>query len=396
MTQVARRYRLVFAAVCLIYGTSLLHPPRLNGAEPLTIAVIGVSLMSTVLSLFTSGADPTAERIRQIRELNQQNYQAILQNHKLIGQLHERFDNFGKAMEEALHKLDALPEIMRKELRDALDEFQQARVLGIVDLIVEDFTVIREGGELSTDPRDRLRELQTETRTLMKRGYLNAPLILVGMAYEIALLKGLGKGLEAEEIEIEQRTKAYQVYFRQAISETRQGSIYSQFKALWYADQDELSSWQRRFRDLQLSYHTPPPRSTCAVEGQGIDSGREGSNCHVGISTWFTVCTRVVWSDIKDELHTLLNSFRKNTRVREHREEIAIVLFSIAEGILKVLGQHPAPDLLAMAKMNGRNSPFDPYWKDLETDIRRYVYKRPPSYLRPHTKYNSWCCPPCY
>lgn len=331
MTHAARRYRLVVAAVCLIYGTSLLHPPRVNSLEPLTTAVLALSFMSSVLSLFVSGADLTAETVRQNREF-------ILHNRELIGELHKRFDNFGKAMEEVLHKLDALPEIIRQEIIDALDEFQQDRVLGIIRLIVEDFVVMRAGGQLSTDPRDRLMELQNETRVLMQRGDLNAPLLLVGMSYELALLKSLGAG----ETEVEERTQTYTARLLEVVSSREGRSLYSQFLTLRDAHQQGLTVWRHRIANLAERYDNPPP-STCAVEGKVYVERERGGRCGMEQWTWEYLCTRFVENALMDELNTQLTVFRGHLHRAKLRAELARALWAIIKGVEAVV--NPGQDL---------------------------------------------------
>ena len=215
-----RSKKTIALVTCLVYAW-LLQPPRLHAAEPLTTIALAASAAGVLMQLFDSGSDLTRAIVEQNREL-------LLDNRKLLSDLHDRFGHFGRALEGMLKKIDDLPAIMRKEIITALDDFQQDKVLALVQLVVEDRAILRAGGSLGTDPRDRLRVLQQESRTLFRRSDFNAPVLMTAMAYELALLAAL----KASPEEIATRENAYRQRLQLVVDRGREGSLISHYDSL--------------------------------------------------------------------------------------------------------------------------------------------------------------------
>ena len=262
-----RRIKLIIASVCLIQSTTLLQPPRLNAVEPLSTIAAVATAMSAIARLFDSGSDLTRTLVGQNREL-------LLDNRQLLIDINKRFNNFGRELEGMLHKLDDLPPIMRKEMRGVVDEFQQNKVLATVQLIVGDREIQKAGGILATDPRDRLRTLQTESRTLLQRSDLNVPVFMVAMAYELAFLEAM----EASHQEITRRRQDYTDRLLQALDMEREESLLSQYLNLSGEMEKMVNARKRRFSALKTHYDD----TGCSPGGVRYEDYGSGNYCEPG------------------------------------------------------------------------------------------------------------------
>ena len=195
----SRRKKLIAVAACIIYTSALLHPPKLNSADPLTVFVLATSLLSIVVRSFESGADPTGTAVLQSREL-------ILHNRELIKELHLRFDVIGKALEAIMDKIDDLPQQMEKSVENGLETFRAKKILGVIDLIVQSMSVRKEGEEPSIPLKTHLATLQQESSALMRNSSpLNALILITAAGYELVVLEAL----KSSQVEIKGRMEAY-------------------------------------------------------------------------------------------------------------------------------------------------------------------------------------------
>lgn len=218
-----RRLKSAAVVACLVYG-ALLSYPRPSAALPATTFTVGTLIVSQIISLFDSGADPVGTAVLQ-------NHELLLENSATLSVLQDRFDNFGKTLEGVLHKLDDIPQIIREEISDALDEFQKNKILATVSLIAGDVSTIKNGGGLTLDPRGRLATLQQEIATLFQRSDINAPVFSIAMAYELALLASLN----AHPQEMAQREEAYRERLQRTLDKERKGSLIYQYHVITHS-----------------------------------------------------------------------------------------------------------------------------------------------------------------
>ena len=121
-THRTRRWRKAMVlALCVVYGLVLLHPTTPDAAvTPLEWVVIGTTLASFLFDQYRatqSGPDPTAT--------------AVIQNRRMLKELHARFDTFGLRLEEIARDVANIPEEVRTDIYQALDLYRLHEVNGL-------------------------------------------------------------------------------------------------------------------------------------------------------------------------------------------------------------------------------------------------------------------------
>ena len=210
--------------IVLLLVVATAAPLRVQADGGATIAVATIQLLGVVIGAFGSETDP--------------NTTAALQNRELLMELGERFSAFGHALGVAIDKISGLPEVIRKDMEDAFDEFQRSRILGLIDLVMQDTAASARGSALTVDPIYRAHDLQREVRTLMNRSDLNAPIVLTALGYELALLAALG----ASDVELETARGSYVKRFLQALDSDRAGSLAHNYLTLKSKTERDISA----------------------------------------------------------------------------------------------------------------------------------------------------------
>ena len=140
-------------------------PPRHADAEILTAIAITASVLSALISLGDSGANPYGEMTAH--------------NSQKLKHLHKRLNGYDRAFKAILQRLDALPKEIRKEIDDAFVDDRIVKVRSAVNLIVEDIKVFKKlrdkqkqiGGPKLTpiaDASARLTHLQNTVTDLLQ------------------------------------------------------------------------------------------------------------------------------------------------------------------------------------------------------------------------------------
>ena len=210
------------------------HPAR--AVDPATVAATA-ALVSSVVSLFDSGADVTAASVGQIRTM--------------LETLHARLKHHEAAFLTVMQKLDDLPKIMREELERALDQNQAHALLAAIDLIVKDVRIIENGTMPITDPMRRLEELQHTSRNMMRRSDLNLPYVIAALRTERAFIMAVNISEKKKTGDWDIRKEAY----RRRLGNTQ--LLIDQANALEQQVRRQIPDWmepyQRRFRKLQIA-----------------------------------------------------------------------------------------------------------------------------------------------
>ena len=178
-------------AIGLVCTSLIAISPRVHAAEASGIVSAAFQVYGWLTKHMRSDVDPT--------------YGELLRNQELLKALELRFNEFEKAIHEAIRTLDELPDQYREILIAMHDGMQGNRVLALVDEIVQDQVTIGQRRVPTIDPKVRLHDLQVETGVLAKRSDLNAPTLIVAYRYELSLMDILGAHTE----EIEQKRSRY-------------------------------------------------------------------------------------------------------------------------------------------------------------------------------------------
>ena len=170
-------------------------PPRHADAKILTAIAITASVLSALISLGDSGANPYGEMTAQ--------------NRQKLKHLHKRLSGYDRAFKAILQRLDVLPKEIRKEIDDAFVDDRIVKVRSAVNLIVEDIKVFKKlrdkqkqiGGPKLTpiaDASARLTHLQnTVTDLLQVEDDLIVFDIIAGRYVEHATI-AMQNGIEAD------------------------------------------------------------------------------------------------------------------------------------------------------------------------------------------------------
>ena len=117
------------ALVCLVATLSALlaFAPRKAEAEFFAISAAVLALGNALINLFDSRSDVTGVTVQQNRVL-------LLQNSRSLKAVHDRMDEYIHAMQGISDKIDNLPEIFRKDLKDAFERENMNKARAIYGL----------------------------------------------------------------------------------------------------------------------------------------------------------------------------------------------------------------------------------------------------------------------
>ena len=146
--------------------------------EPMTIATLA-STAASVVSMFDSGANPTALQTAQ--------------SHQMLKLMHERLGEFTRVFELILQRTDIAP-VVRRELRYAGNAERRRELLGYIDRLRLLLGLLAKGERPGlSSPADRLAELERHAnRVLTSPEDLNLPYLLLTMQMEKAIYFGFG------------------------------------------------------------------------------------------------------------------------------------------------------------------------------------------------------------
>ena len=208
-------------------------PPRLARAvDPATIAAVAL-FTSSVVSLFDSGASPTATGVSQIRNM--------------LETLHERLETYDVAFLSIMEKMDDVPEIIRTELEHALDRDQGHALGAAIELIVEDVKIIETSGTMPLALLlRRLDALQRASRNIMQRNDLNLPYVIAALRTELAFIRAIGVSERRKFGDWLVRKKTYQRRLERVFQDDRNTPLLVE-KA--NALQRHIADWMQPSRD---------------------------------------------------------------------------------------------------------------------------------------------------
>lgn len=220
----------------------ILQPSRPYAAiDPVTAAKIGGIVIDTIVFFMKSNPDPVKISISQNREM--------------LYALHNRLSTYHDTLLELAKKIDGISEIVKKEIKRSLDEFQEHQVRGAIDLIWEDMLEVAEGKKTFIPYQTRLSNLQQQSRTLLHRSDLSAPVMLLAMQHELSLLRVLKQNASTREA-------TYLFRFGRIFDDTRDRSLLSQYQELTHAINLKLGELNEKFERVKKRYDNKPP--SCA------------------------------------------------------------------------------------------------------------------------------------
>ena len=162
-TNRTRRWRkATVLALCVVYGLVLLHPTTPDAAvTPLEGIVIGTTVASFLLNAYrSSGPDVTGK--------------AVMQNRRMLKELHARFDTFGHSLAELGKNIANIPKEVARDVNQALAMYRLDEVNALRTLVADCAEQV-EHGEKCDKKLDQLwTDYSTQATAFLKHGGLAA------------------------------------------------------------------------------------------------------------------------------------------------------------------------------------------------------------------------------
>lgn len=313
------RHRLAAKGIiALVMMLLLALPPRHADAEIFAGIAIVSSVLSTLISLGDSGANPYNEMTSQI--------------HESMKILHKRLNGYDRAFKAILQRLDALPKEIRKEIDAAFVDERITQVRSAISLIVEDIKVFKKlqskqkqlGGLNLTpiaDASARLTHLQNTVSDLIQADDDLIVFDLIAARYVEHAVIAMQKGHEADA-DWSVRKERYQKRFERMLSnQWRKDSLPWRYFVAENNGNSYLEIW--RTHEVEL-----------AIENLYKESRRQITNCELQVTYTITDAAKTIQKNMNsvDLLGTnRLKLIRSYDTLRSfYKYTISIVQYELA------------------------------------------------------------------